>query len=181
MLKRARALVVLVLLASGCSGTAVIMESGADRVLIEATNASDATVSAEANRGCAFYGRSAVLVSSTCHDSTCTRRHHEFACSSIDTDAHASPWLGISVDDIRDHQYADPPGSSEVVVTRIFVDGPASQAGLRVGDIVEAFNGTRITQAAMLVPLKTQARPGDPVELSIRRARQRLALVIKPR
>ncbi|NEV64089.1 PDZ domain-containing protein [Thiorhodococcus minor] len=181
MLKRCGAVVVLSWLCSGCSGTAVITESRADRVVIEASNATDASVSAEANRGCAFYGRSALPASSTCLDAACARQDHEFTCSRVDTHRIASPWLGISVDDIRDHQYAEPPGSPEVVVTRIFVDRPAFQAGLRVGDIVEAFNGTRITAAAMLIPLKKKVRPGNRVELSIRRGGERLARVIRPR
>jgi S1-C subfamily serine protease len=83
------------------------------------------------------------------------------------------------VDDISDHLYADPPGSSEVVVSRVFVDGPGRPAGLQVGDIIESFNGRPVSNARELVALKDEVRSGDQVAVGIRRSVGRFNVVIK--
>jgi S1-C subfamily serine protease len=83
------------------------------------------------------------------------------------------------VDDISDHLYADPPGSPEVVVSRVFVDGPARRSGLRVGGIMESFNGRPVSNARELVALKNEIRSGDRVAVGIRRSGARFNVVIK--
>jgi S1-C subfamily serine protease len=165
----------------GCASSAVIRDAREDWVVIESDNADRAMVQAEAARGCGFYGRSATLAKSTCLDTLCRRQRFEFSCSSLadHTGTHSSAWLGISVDDISDHLYADPPGSPEVVVSRVFVDGPARRSGLRVGDIIESFNGRPVSNARELVALKNEIRSGDRVAVGIRRSGARFNVVIK--
>ena len=168
-------------LCAGCVGGAAITDAREDRIIIQSHNANHTAVMAEAQRGCSYYGRTAQLVSSTCLDTFCTRKRFAFSCRG-EADAgsrRSSPWLGVSVDDFRDHLYADPPGSSEVVVSRVFADGPGRKAGLQVGDIIESFNGTAVSNAAMLVDLKLPVKAGDEVAFGIRRQNQRLNLRVR--
>jgi len=163
-------------LLAGCVGSAVITESAQDRVFIRAERASRAQVMAEAERGCGFYGRAAVEAGKRCLDASCSQQLIEFSCQGRAeyTGSRAGPWLGLSVDDIADHIYAEPPGTPEVVIRRVFVDGPADRAGLAVGDIVETFNGVAVSDAAMLADLKRSVAVGDQVRLGVRRGRERM-------
>ena len=168
-------------LCAGCVGGAAITDAREDRIIIESHNANHAAVMAEAERGCSHYGRTAELASSTCLDTFCTRKRFAFSCRG-EADAgsrRSSPWLGVSVDDFRDHLYAEPPGSAEVVVSRVFADGPGRKAGLQVGDIIESFNGAVVSNAAMLIDLKKQVNAGDQVALGIRRRNQRLSVLVE--
>lgn len=166
---------------AGCVSGAAITDSREDRIIIQAQNANQIAVMAEAERGCSYYGRTAELASSTCLDTFCTRKRFAFSCRG-EADAggrRSSPWLGVSVDDFRDHLYAEPPGSAEVVVSRVFADGPGRKAGLQVGDIIESFNGAVVSNAAMLVDLKKQVNAGDQVSMGIRRRNQRLSVLVE--
>jgi S1-C subfamily serine protease len=86
--------------------------------------------------------------------------------------------LGVSVDDVTDHLYADPPGSSEVVISRIYADGPARQAGLRVGDLIESFNGLTVRNSMMLVALKNDIEIGEQMVFGIRRGKDALSVIM---
>lgn len=168
----------LSVLLAGCSGSAAIRELSEDQVIVWATHASPAQVRQEAGRGCASHGRTAVPVSKQCVDALCRTQAFLFACrrSTEVSRSHSSPWLGFSVDDIADHRYADPPGSSEIVVSRVFADGPAKRAGLRVGDIIESFNGVIISDSIRLVDLKNALGRGEPILIEIRRGNTKLRL-----
>jgi hypothetical protein len=180
MMQRLLGISISAWLLAGCVSSAVITKSDRDRVVIRAKYPNVADVSAEANRGCAFYGRGAQQVSQRCADALCTEQVFEFSCHGRARyfGSRSGPWLGMSVDDIDDHLYADPPGTSEVVVRRVFVDGPAERAGLRVGDIVETFGGARVANAAMVVELKRSVLAGEDVSVGIRRGRDRFSATI---
>jgi hypothetical protein len=155
----------------GCGGPAVITALDEDQVIVQGKYPAQAQVRAQAERGCAFHGRAAVPVSKQCADESCSTQRFVFACKGSASPARVgpSPWLGISVDDVADHLYADPPGSSEVVVSRVYADGPGKRAGLRVGDIIETFNGVPVTNARMLVDLKGGAQRGRQIPIGVRR------------
>jgi S1-C subfamily serine protease len=93
-------------------------------------------------------------------------------------DPHFGPWLGLSVDDVTGHLYADPPGSLEVVISRVYADGPARRAGLEVGDIVESFNGATVTSAAMLAGMKNDLSVGQQAIFGIRRRTQHMRVAV---
>ena len=164
----------------GCTSTAVITQLTENQVVVRATHANQGQVYAEARRGCAFHGRNAVPMSNQCLDQLCSERSYLFACEGelASAGSRSSPWLGMSVDDVADHLYADPPGSSEVVITRIFADGPAKQAGFRVGDIIESLDGVKINDAMTLVDLKQDLHPGDAMAFGIRRGDDKLRVVM---
>jgi hypothetical protein len=163
-------------LLAGCASSAVITASDRDSVNIRVSYPNEAQVMAEAERGCGFYGRSPVPVGRRCADALCVEQIREFSCRGRAdySGGLTGSWLGISVDDVEDHLYAEPPGTAEVVIRRVFVDGPGERAGLRVGDIVETFNGAAVGSAATLVALKQSVDVGDRVLFGIRRGQDRM-------
>ena len=165
-----------VCLLGGCASSAVITASDRESVTIRASHPNEARVLAEAERGCGFYGLSAVPSARRCIDPLCQEQIREFSCKgrAAYAGSPSGPWLGISVDDVADHIYAEPPGTPEVVIRRVFVDGPGARAGLRVGDIVETFNGAAVGSAATLAGLKQSVAVGDRVVLGIRRGTARM-------
>ena len=57
-----------------------------------------------------------------------------------------------------------------VYLTEIYSDYPAASAGLHVGDVITAVDGTKISSIAELKTLIGEKNPGDVVELSVSRA-----------
>lgn len=167
---------------AACSSSAVITELNEDRVIIEARFPSPTQVEAEASRGCAFHGRTAVSVSKQCLDQACDTQRFVFACRGAERSSRgrSSPWLGISVDDVADHLHADPPGTSEVAISRVYADGPGKIAGLRVGDIIETFDGVPVKTARMLVDLKSGVQIGKQVPIDVRRGTSVRRFLITP-
>lgn len=165
---------------AACSGSAVITGLDEDSVTVQARFPNPAQV--EAGRGCAFHGRAAVLVSKQCLDQTCNTQRFVFACRGAERPSRgrSSPWLGISVDDVGDHLYAVPPGTSEVVISRVYADGPGKIAGLRVGDIIETFDGVPVTTARMLADLKRRVHIGRQVPIDVRRGARLQRFLITP-
>lgn len=61
-----------------------------------------------------------------------------------------------------------------VLVTKVYEDGPADEAGIKAGDRILAVDGEQIESDTDLRELLSEYEPGDRVELSIRRgARER--------
>jgi regulator of sigma E protease len=63
-------------------------------------------------------------------------------------------------------------------IGKIMPDSPAEQAGLRVGDRIEAVNGTRVADFAELVAA-VQPRPGATLDFTLERDRQILQLPVE--
>lgn len=59
--------------------------------------------------------------------------------------------------------------SSGVLITRIFVDSPARQAGLRQGDVIRRWNGTSVTSPEQLQGLIKPYRGDAPIKMAIDR------------
>jgi serine protease Do len=75
-------------------------------------------------------------------------------------------WLGVAV---RDPTASDPPQG--VVVTEVAAGGPASTAGLKVGDVITGFEGHDINTPARLRWYVSTAGVGRSVELRLRRGK----------
>ncbi|MER7487864.1 PDZ domain-containing protein, partial [Streptomyces sp. NPDC126497] len=65
-------------------------------------------------------------------------------------------------------EVADGEGPGALIVG-VHVPGPGSSAGLVRGDVLLAFGATRVESAADLARAVARARPGDEVELTVRR------------
>lgn len=62
--------------------------------------------------------------------------------------------------------------ASGVVMTRVDRDGPAARSGIQRGDVLVAINGERIADVPMLHSQLQQYRPGQQVQLTVRRERR---------
>ncbi|QDU31622.1 Periplasmic pH-dependent serine endoprotease DegQ precursor [Anatilimnocola aggregata] len=61
-------------------------------------------------------------------------------------------------------------------LAHVFPDSPAEKAGLKVGDIVEAFDGEVITDFPSLSAQVQQQQPGDRIKLKVKRGEETLEL-----
>jgi serine protease DegS len=77
-------------------------------------------------------------------------------------------WLGVSVDLLMGF---DEQGRStqSLLVTETAPDGPAQRAGIQVGDLIVALEGTRVTDARQAMQTIARLRPGDRVTVGLRR------------
>lgn len=80
--------------------------------------------------------------------------------------AGRKPRLGLLVKDV--------PGGAEVGTVR--PDTAAARAGVRVGDVVESFNGQPVRSVANLERMATQLQPGQTLEIGVRRGSEHLKL-----
>jgi putative serine protease PepD len=70
------------------------------------------------------------------------------------------PYVGILIQDV-------PSGGARI--TRVFHGTPADKAGLKIGDVVTAYDGKAITNADELTAAVFNAKPGEKVTLTIHR------------
>jgi serine protease Do len=83
----------------------------------------------------------------------------------------SAAWLGITMQDV-DQAMAAALGLEKaegVLVSTVFEDSPAEEAGLQPGDVILSFAGDRVEDAADLVRLVRSSEPGQKVDLEIRR------------
>lgn len=65
-------------------------------------------------------------------------------------------------------------GTAGALVTSVQSGSPAARAGLRAGDVIMAFNATRITSGGSLIDALAAARPDQIVKLTISRGSSRI-------
>jgi regulator of sigma E protease len=82
------------------------------------------------------------------------------------TAAYASGWPSVT--------------KSDVVISEVLPDSPASQAGLQPGDVIQAINGQSVQQTSQLQGL-IGSRLGKPTPLQIGRNNQTLTVTVTPR
>jgi serine protease Do len=90
-------------------------------------------------------------------------------------------WLGILPKDI-DNNMAEAMGLSSkegVLVESVEPNSPAEEGGLKVGDIILEFNGTKVTNAQQFRFLVADAGPGARVNLTIIRDNDKRSLSFK--
>jgi membrane-associated protease RseP (regulator of RpoE activity) len=89
------------------------------------------------------------------------------------------PYLGVILNDItpelREH-YGAPKGAG-ILVGSVEQGSPAEKAGVRVGDLVLAVDGTEVSSSAQLRRALTGKKEGDSVRIEVLRNRSRQALV----
>jgi len=78
-------------------------------------------------------------------------------------------WLGVVIQDL-DEGLADSfgfHGTEGVLVSQVQDDGPASKAGMKVGDIITGFNGAPLTGMDQLRMRVAETQPGSTVNLTV--------------
>ena len=84
-------------------------------------------------------------------------------------------WSGIVADDFSDEQVAQYGlAHGGVVVTNLYVNGPAAAAGLRVGDILLAIDGHELHRSQDALAQLASRKPGTTVKLRLQRGQQQL-------
>ncbi len=97
--------------------------------------------------------------------------------SIIEKGYYSKPYLGVGVVDVsREYQiYGLPQGAAIQTITE---GGPAEAAGLQVGDIITAFNGTEITSRTELTTLIGRCKIGDTIHLTVYRQGETLEVTV---
>jgi hypothetical protein len=67
---------------------------------------------------------------------------------------------------------------TNVDVFQVLASSPAERAGLKPGDQIVAYNGTRVFDVAELNAMTFQGKPGESIVIEVRRAGQPLQLVV---
>lgn len=67
---------------------------------------------------------------------------------------------------------------SGLSIREVVADSPAERAGLKVGDLLVAVDGEKVTRPFDLVRTVGAKKPGDQLELEVLRGRERLSLVV---
>jgi S1-C subfamily serine protease len=89
-----------------------------------------------------------------------------------------------------EREFRDMPGPREpwegpqrmqvaVLVINIVEDGPAAEAGLRMGDMIVAVDGESITPETDLKEFLSTYKPGDRIKLTVRRGEQERNVQVK--
>ncbi|TCV97499.1 serine protease Do [Luteibacter rhizovicinus] len=88
--------------------------------------------------------------------------------------------LGVRVQPVDQFvKNLDLPNASGALVAEVTAESGAAKAGLRQGDVILAFNGQAITQAADLPPLVGITRPGTTAKVDILRDGKKQSLDVK--
>jgi len=80
-------------------------------------------------------------------------------------------YMGIGITDVspENAQFFHVPDSSGAVVDQVEADSPAAKAGLKVGDVVRAIDGQKVTGAGDLQVEVGQKQPGNTIKLEVLR------------
>ncbi|QEP42115.1 DegQ family serine endoprotease [Ectothiorhodospiraceae bacterium BW-2] len=93
----------------------------------------------------------------------------------------ARGWLGVLIQDVT-RELAESFGMDRpqgALVAQILDGSPAAEAGLEVGDIILAYNGTELQRSSDLPPLVGKTRIGKRAELKLLRNGKEMALKVE--
>lgn len=143
-------------------------------------------VRAESSRGYAIHERDPVEISFRCLDQYCLNKNILFACkkrkaggNNIESTAYSgppgssSPWIGMRVENL--------PAGPGAVIARIDAEGPAKQAGLKVGDVIETFNGATVQNSTTIADISRTLSIGFRVPIALLRDGKHLSLSLTVR
>lgn len=90
-------------------------------------------------------------------------------------------YLGISMNDVTpdNSNFFNLPDATGAIVSQVTPDSPASQAGLKSGDVLRELNGTRIKNGSQLQVVVSQTTPGTDIKLGILRNGKPETLTVK--
>jgi serine protease Do len=86
-------------------------------------------------------------------------------------------WMGLKVDQVTPEiadalgmKPAEGPQPAGSIISKVFEDGPAAKAGLRVGDVILRFDDQKPSDERALLRNIVMAPPGETVKLTVWRA-----------
>ena len=90
-------------------------------------------------------------------------------------------YLGISMNDVTPDNSAffNLPDATGAIVSQVTPDSPASQGGLKRGDVLRELNGTKIKNGGALQLVVSQTAPGSDIKLGILRDGKPETLTVK--
>ncbi|WP_109487562.1 trypsin-like peptidase domain-containing protein [Occallatibacter savannae] len=90
-------------------------------------------------------------------------------------------YLGISMNDVTpdNSTFFNLPDATGAIVSQVTPDSPASQAGLKRGDVLRELNGTKIKNGGALQVVVSQTAPGSDIKLGILRDGKPETLTVK--
>jgi serine protease Do len=90
-------------------------------------------------------------------------------------------YLGISMNDVTpdNSNFFNLPDATGAIVSQVTPDSPASQAGLKSGDVLRELNGTRIKNGSQLQVVVSQTAPGTDIKLGVLRNGKPETLTVK--
>ena len=89
-------------------------------------------------------------------------------------------WLGVVIQPITEElakQFGVEPRAG-VLIADVVKGGPADKAGMKTGDVVELFAGKPVTDVRQLQRLVAAVKPGNSVEVKVRRGKKDLTLKV---
>lgn len=90
-------------------------------------------------------------------------------------------WLGVMIQEVTRElaESFDMDRPRGALVSKIVEDGPAEEAGIKVGDIIIEFNGEPIESSSMLPPLVGRVRSGESATVKLLREGKTKVLTVK--
>ena len=81
----------------------------------------------------------------------------------------STPWLALIGQNVdpRTARYLRLPSAEGLLVTEVFKDGPAADAGIRVGDVIMELSGNSVTDRDKYLSLLRNHQPGAPIRVKV--------------
>jgi serine protease DegQ len=91
-------------------------------------------------------------------------------------------WIGVEPNDMSPElaETFDVKARQGVIITGVLQKGPAAQAGIRPGDLIDSIEGKAVTDVSQLLSLVAALKPGTPVTFKVSRKNQVLELKVTP-
>ena len=90
-------------------------------------------------------------------------------------------WLGVSIQRVTP-EIAESLGidkSRGALVANVFDDSPASQAGIKTGDVIVEYNGNKITEASQLPLMVARTEVGQTAKVTVLRDKKEIPITVK--
>ena len=91
-------------------------------------------------------------------------------------------WIGVEPNDLSPElaETFNVKARQGVVITGVLQNGPAAQAGIRPGDVIETVGERKITDVSQLLSVVAALKPGTGVPFTVLRREQELVLTVTP-
>lgn len=91
-------------------------------------------------------------------------------------------WIGVEPQDLSPElaESFGIPGGSGVIITGVLQNGPAAQAGIRPGDVINEVVGRPVNNVTQLLAAVAALKPGEPAALVVTRRSGQQNLSVTP-